>query len=342
VVKGKTFSLSYIYITFAVILFSGCAGMPRNANGAYFSSQDYISINSFCANNNATYSYDTIDDIIRFNIDGQEARFLINSKTVYLGGNIFYIRRAPRFFGGKLYMPKDALKFLDSEQIFIPQPSFVIKTIVIDPGHGGKDPGAISASGVREKDVNLKISGYLKSKLEALGFKVFLTRQTDVYPSLSERAEFARRKKADLFISVHANANKNSSIKGAEVYYLKFAKFGGTQRALRLARESDFPGKPYEVKSILWDMLLAKDYFLSVEASHIFYNSFYNTGIKVRPPITANFHVLRNAYIPAVLIETGYLTNKQECELLNRTYYQKQIAEAIALGVSALSKRYNR
>jgi len=187
------------------------------------------------------------------------------------------------------------------QQKFIPRS---IKTIVIDPGHGGKDPGAISKHGLEEKYITLDIARYLKKDLTARGFKVYLTRNRDIYLTLKKRGQIAFRRHADLFISIHVNANRSRRVRGVEVYYLS----SRNTQSLYFAR--------------------------------MIVSTLKSLGFKTRSPRRAAFVVLEYARTPAVLVETGYLSNSDEENLLKTAYYQKQIAYGIALSVHRLNLHY--
>ena len=193
-----------------------------------------------------------------------------------------------------------------------------------------------------EKTVNLIVSRYLKEELEKMGFKVILTRNRDVFLSLAERTNIAKRCDADLFISIHANANHSRKVSGVEIYYLFPSRLRSLERSVRLARSENFQGKnmPVDVKAILWDLLITKNYGFSVEMSDILYLTFKNLGFKVKPPRKAPFYVLRFAYVPSVLFEMGYLSNRYEEKVLRKKHYQKRIARTIALAISSLKKRH--
>jgi N-acetylmuramoyl-L-alanine amidase len=175
--------------------------------------------------------------------------------------------------------------------------------VVIDPGHGGKDPGAIGIGGLREKDVVLSISKDVTSLLEQQGVRVMMTRNSDYFVSLQGRAEMANRARGTIFVSIHANAvgEGRSHINGLEVYY-----FG--------------------------DRSLA-------EAIHSSILRTVNVGDRgVR---RARFYVLRKTSMPAALVETGYVTGVQDAANLRNPAYQRQMAEAIARGIiNYLQNRY--
>lgn len=176
------------------------------------------------------------------------------------------------------------------------------RLIVIDPGHGGKDPGAISVTKKTEKDFNLTLSLKLDSKLKALGYNTLLTRETDVFIDLYDRPRMANELNADIFISIHANAN-NSAIAGIEVFH--------------------WPTFDSEMKAVE-QMPLAKSILDGLIKS---------TGAKSRGLYRKSFAVIRESKMPAVLVEAGYLTNVAEERLLFTEEYQNKVVDGLVLGI---------
>jgi len=331
-----------IFIVLILIFSTACASTPHRSNSRRVLESDYIDIASFCKKHNFEYSFDTIDDLVRIYSPDREIKLLLNSSVGALSGSIFYLRKPPIYLKGKILLPQQLEQIITSGEFVSFRPLFTIKTIVVDPGHGGKDPGAISARGFYEKTVNLRVSKYLKEELEGLGFKVILTRDKDVFVSLAQRANIAKKHNADLFISIHANSNHSRKVSGVEIYYLTPSRLRAQERSLRLARSENFQGKSIslDVKAILWDLLIRKNYGFSVELSDIFYLTFKNLGFNIKPPRKAAFYVLRFAYVPSILVEMGYLSNHYEEIALRKKHYQKQIAHAIVLGISSLKWRH--
>ncbi len=226
-----------------------------------------------------------------------------------------------------------------SSHSLIEQLGLDIKTIMIDPGHGGKDPGAIY-KGIKEKDINLKLAKILGKMLKAKGFKVLYTRTKDVYIPLEERTVMANTKGADLFISLHVNAHRERRVRGIEVYYLNFAS---TKNAIRVAaRENAVSTKKIsELQLILTDLLLNSKIKESSELASCVLNAILktckkhvvNNGVKEAP-----FYVLMGAKMPAILVEIGYLTNKYDRRLITSTVYLRQLAQGIVSGVIAYKK----
>jgi N-acetylmuramoyl-L-alanine amidase len=224
-----------------------------------------------------------------------------------------------------------------------------VDVVVVDPGHGGENLGSVGPSGYTEKQANLEIARKLKDRLEAAGIEVFLTRNEDVFLSLERRTEIANSVEADLFISVHANGYRGSEARGFEVYFLSPALTEGDKSVA--AREnagvdmSSFiaPGSSDEVAFILWDA--AQNEFI-VESSDL--AQFVNEEMSLRLNIPnrgvkqSNFVVLTGAYLPAVLIETAFITNPAEESLLRDAAFQETVAEAISAGVLRFKGVYGR
>lgn len=220
-----------------------------------------------------------------------------------------------------------------------------VRTIMIDPGHGGKDPGAI-ANGVREKDVNLRMAKIMGKMLQAQGFTVHYTRTTDKFIPLEERTAMANAKAADLFISIHCNAYKDARVKGLEVYYLNLAT---DAQAVRVAaRENGVSAKKIsDMQFILSDLMLNSKINESRQMASLVEKEALKkvrTQYKMSTHGTkgAFFYVLTGARMPSILVELGYLTNKQEAALLNSDKYLTLMAQGLVNGVVAYKKKLER
>jgi N-acetylmuramoyl-L-alanine amidase len=225
-----------------------------------------------------------------------------------------------------------------------PQPPPVIKkdlVIVIDPGHGGKDPGALGRKGTREKDVVLNIANHLRDLLVKEGStKVLMTRETDVFVELEDRANFANTHKADLFVSIHINSHPQTSVKGMELYHFGEAS---DPRALAVAAREN--GTPLEKNAPPWQFILAdklndkkiddsRELAWTTKKGLVkFLNAFYK--IKDHGVKTAPFFVLRMTTMPAILAEIAFISNPTEEKLLKSSTYQKRMAEGIFNGLQS-------
>ena len=215
-----------------------------------------------------------------------------------------------------------------------------VSRIVVDPGHGGRDPGAVSPSGVREKDLTLEIGKLLAKRLKADGFEVFLTRTRDEFVALEERTSFANRKRADLFLSLHINSHQSVSVSGIETYFLNLTTDSSAIEVA--ARENTFSDKSMsDLQLILNDLMLnSKINESSKFATCVHKNvlsSAANTGYEgknlgVRQ---APFYVLLGAQMPSILIELGFLTSPADMGLLKQRSHQETLVDGIAKGINS-------
>jgi N-acetylmuramoyl-L-alanine amidase len=217
-----------------------------------------------------------------------------------------------------------------------PQKRSKIKTIVIDPGHGGEELGAEGVSGIYEKDIVLDLALRLKRQLQREEeLKVMLTREKDINLSLDERTAIANHNHADLFISIHVNASKGKKVKGAETFFLSYEATDEEIRTLA-ALENNAVGIPEKkldggkIEMILWDMAQMQYLQESSELAETIQAELNELlGIKDRGVKQAPFRVLMGATMPAVLIEVGFLSNPEEEEELRKGIYRESIARAV-------------
>jgi len=214
-----------------------------------------------------------------------------------------------------------------------------IRRIVVDPGHGGKDPGAVGLSGLQEKDVVLAIGRMVARKLrEELAIDAVMTRDTDVFIELQERTAIANKVGADLFISIHANASLNRKANGIETYYLNLAK---TEKAAQLAARENGTSleKVSLLQAVLFDLManykLNDSAHLAEEVQIALYKRMSgqdpatkNLGVKQGP-----FYVLVGATMPSILVESAFISNLEEEAKLKEHKFLEQTAEGIVDGV---------
>ena len=219
-----------------------------------------------------------------------------------------------------------------------------VKRIIIDPGHGGKDPGAVGNKQYYEKKIVLKLALMLKKELKKALPKIdiLLTRETDKFISLEKRTAFANSKKGDLFISLHCNALENTKVRGIETYYLSLTK---NKTALNLAaRENSSSLKNIsDLQAILNDLINQTKVPESKKLAEVVQKNIVqelkkkyaprNLGVKKAP-----FLVLIGSQMPSILVEVGFLTNKNERILLSRNSYLKEISQGITKGVVSYTK----
>jgi N-acetylmuramoyl-L-alanine amidase len=223
-------------------------------------------------------------------------------------------------------------------------PAGGIRTIVVDAGHGGTEEGARGPTGTLEKNVTLGVARRLKAALEArLGVRVILTRDADTTVDLDERAALANNNKADLFLSLHANASVRSSALGAEVFYLSLEEYG--DQAQRVAKgETEalpvFGGGTRDIEVILWEMAQAR----YIEQSAVLAQAIEG-ALRERVPMSpraiqqAPFRVLVGANMPAVLVEMGFITNPEQEKQLITDAFQTSIVQALVDSIARYRDR---
>lgn len=225
-----------------------------------------------------------------------------------------------------------------------------MRTIVIDPGHGGMEVGARGRFGALEKDVTLGIGLKLKAAIEkSLAFRVFMTRDRDVEASLENRSALANTHNADLFISIHANGSRRKNAQGSETFFMSLN--ATDEEARRLAylennagtiEEQVDQGSLDDIKMILWDMAQSSYIKQSSRLAEIIQGELnsllgtLNRGIKQAP-----FKVLTGVACPAVLVEVAFISNPEEEKKLVSDDFQQSVAEAILRGIAKYLQMYS-
>jgi N-acetylmuramoyl-L-alanine amidase len=222
-----------------------------------------------------------------------------------------------------------------------------VHRVVIDPGHGGSEEGAEGPNGLLEKDITLQVARRLKSELEAKGFQVSLTRTVDRDLGLDDRAAMANHERADLFISLHANASPRRSARGAETYFLaREATDDEARTTAALENDATRRGardEPEGLELVLWD-LAQVEYLEESAALAETIQQELNLALDLadRGVRQAPFRVLMGATMPAVLVEMGFLSNESEARLLGSSEHQDRLAQAIARAVDTFRLSYGR
>ncbi len=217
-------------------------------------------------------------------------------------------------------------------------PAHLIRRILIDPGHGGKDPGALGTRGTLEKTINLWMANELADELRAKDFEVLLTRTDDTFVPLGDRTALANKYKADLFISLHCNASLTPSLNGFEVYFL--SENASSPHAEAVARKEnavlELEGKKPSsaVQSVLESLVKNANLNRSAQLGSLINREVAGQLAQVDLGVKqAAFYVLRGAQMPAVLVELGFLTHRKEERLLASESYRRKLARAIAKSI---------
>lgn len=243
------------------------------------------------------------------------ARFVaLEDEVVMRYGRVYvprwFAREVERYLRSAGPEPGPAIVERPAERPAEPSRPRSVGRVCIDPGHGGKDPGAVSRWGLVEKDVVLPTAQLLAQELRARGFDTVLTRDGDYFVELEDRPAVATRKGADLFVAVHANAIANASYRGIEVFYW----YGSWSAASAATRRE------------------------SVELAGAIERACKREGLTVRNVRGADYKVLRYSKVPATLVEIGFLTNRADEQALRTTAYRQRVARAIAEGIDAYRK----
>jgi len=221
--------------------------------------------------------------------------------------------------------------------------------IILDPGHGGIDPGAIGRNKVYEKTVVLSIAKKLKQQLLATGkYQVYMTRETDTFIKLRDRVKFARAHNGDLFVSLHADSIKKKDVRGTSIYTI--SKKSSDKQTAALARKEnqadliagvDLSIEDEQVAFILGDFLMNETMNQSKFLANTVVRTLKTQGIRTlqNPHRYAGFAVLKAPDIPSVLIETGFMSNSSEARLLTQREHQKKIATAIHKSINSYFNR---
>ncbi len=328
-------------------------------------STEYFNVFELNKTFKANISDDLLDQRLNVNIYGEQLIFLMDSSYLQYGSDYFNMTHNIIQQDGKFFLPviflTDLLPQIFGNLISWQKNKLIakaptdnsIKRIVLDPGHGGKDPGAVGYSKKHfEKEVVLELALELKKKLEQqLDVIVLLSRDKDEFVSLQQRTKFANENNADLFISIHCNAHRNTKIDGIEVYYLSTAKTDEARAVEAMENQVvyEYEGGQEAVRKyddlafILADMAqsehLEESYNLgaNLQTALVSATEAYDRGVK-----QANFYVLRGAFMPSVLLELGFISNKEEEKKLISSSYQEKLIDSVFIGIRDFKMKYDQ
>ena len=345
--------------------FSGCAyhgeiaRLPDTAlynQAVRFGNVRYLPLLRYCNYYNLEWDWDLVSQKIEIKKGRNTVVLRPDSNLALFNDKAMMLEHPIEYRNGAAYIPVEAATFI-SEKVFRLGKALApvmarhkIETIVIDPGHGGKDPGAISRRGTREKDIVFDVAKRLKRDLQKEGLNVILTREKDVFIPLYKRAQFANEKGADLFISIHANASRSSRMKGVEVFYLSEAT-DDKARALAAVENASFKFEEGEIAknrnkstmTTVWDMKLKENRRESKELAYYICNiASDDMRMKKRGVKSANFAVLRRTVMPAVLVEVGFITNRRDELKLKKRSFREEIADSISRSIMVYKREYER
>ncbi len=382
--KNKHGFLIVLILSFMLPAYSS----PERMHVYQINNHDYVDCNELASVLGLDHSFDMVSRKGRLYFKNHYAVYGVGLSAFLVDGGLYKSFDTAIRKSGRVLIPEDAGEFViqsflrgavirrvsnlliverfhgektvpEEKKISPQQPADLVSFIVIDPGHGGKDPGAVGKAGLKEKNITLKIALYLEKKLKKKlsGVRVLLTRSNDRFIELSQRTDIAngllRKNENGIFISIHVNSSLSNRISGYETFFLSPNPTNEEARntaalennVVILEEKSKSANKSYEDVDYIEAMMittqiqkessaLAKSVQAGM-AKHI--RSFGSRGVK-----KADFYVLRGVLMPAVLVEIGFITNKKEARYLNRSSHQEVIADGIAEGIELFVKRYNR
>jgi len=352
-----------------------------------FDDTAYLSLEEFCILENYKFNHYPEKVKIEFFVNDNHITFSNNSSFAKINNTIYHMIKNVQLINNKFFVPLNSFvriysqiksdnfiaNYNDKTILITPNPivsykenhveklvdqqllntiqnaeNWKISTVIIDPGHGGKDPGAIGYHNIKEKhivlDIAKELGGFLKKAMPTLN--IIYTRDNDTFLGLKNRTNLANKNQGHIFLSIHANSSSAKTARGYEIYLLQPNSVDDAiDVALRENASIVFEDNPdqYEQNQMIAS-LAEKTYLKESEKLAVF----IQTAIKKELPKTRNrgikqagFHVLVGAAMPKVLIETGFLTNKSEAQLLNKSSYRSQFAYGIFKGVESYIESYN-
>jgi len=333
-----------ILICFLLVLtLPGCGGSPVVAPTL----PSGIALQDVCDRYHVSWQWDGVTQVVMLEYKGNKAKALVGSPVVLLGREKIVLSSPLRRDHSTIYVPEDfedkVLAPFGVSMGRMPQLEGFsrVHAIVIDAGHGGKDQGTMAPSGMNEKEIVLDIAKRLRVLLEGSGIKVIMTRDTDQFITLPQRTQIAAQSGADLFISIHVNSNQDKAIHGLLVYYIETIEKRYLTEAQRKINEHIFtqrlnPVASRTLQTIVADMMEALKTAQSQKLAKMIVREARQEGrLNVRGDGMrfCHFYVVRNTLVPAVLVETGFLSNRQERAKLVSPDHRQKIAEIIARGV---------
>jgi N-acetylmuramoyl-L-alanine amidase len=302
---------------------------PARLSRIYFLGTEYVRVDDWARSHGFRTQWTIWKEELK--ITGPSTTLVLNvdSRRIFINGVSVWLSTPIAFRNGIAYIAPIDISTSVNPVLFPPKnpPGKAITTICLDPGHGGKDPGNREGP-YQEKKYTLLFAQELRAALAKVGFKVVLTRSGDSYPELEERPAFARRRGADLFVSLHFNSADSSaarSVQGVEVYCLTPSRASSTNTRAPGTETGPQAGNRFDTRN----MLLA----YQVQRAMI-----RGLGAEDRGVRRARWAVLRSAEMPAVLIEAGFMTHPLESKKIYTAGYRQQMAQAITSGIVAYKK----
>lgn len=290
---------------------------------------EYLPLTAWASLHEMRLDWDAETQKVELEKEALRLRFRVGSSVVIVNGETQTFSHPVLLHKGVAAVPLSSTKVLS--KYLVPEgpaslgvPPRHLHTVVVDAGHGGEDTGAVGRLGLKEKHVTLDIARRLKHELEGRGLQVVMTREEDEFVSLYQRTYFANRAEGDFFVSVHCNASLNRDVDGFELYYFTPLE---DSAALISPVEASSDTVPQLSMELARAILGAMENRLPLP----------NRGVKA-----ARFFVLKEAKMPAVLVEVGYISNRAQETSLEEKSYRQDLAEAIAEGIWVYTDAFER
>ena len=287
--------------------------------------KNYVRLDQWARANAFQWKWLSKDEVTVWNA-GNRMQFYLESRNMSLNGVTVRLSQPVRTQNGVPYLSEVDLITAVQPVLFPPKNRArgTIKKICIDPGHGGRDPGK-QVGGEQEKKYTLLLALELATQLRKEGYDVSLTRTGDSYPELGERPELARRRGADLLISLHFNSFVNREVQGVETYCMTPQRESSSNAQGEGASSGNYPGNLNNTRNMILAYQVHKSVVNALRAE--------DRGVK-----RARFQVLRDADMPAVLIEGGFMSNPSEAKKIYSATWRRQLAQSIVNGVQSYRK----
>lgn len=317
----------------AGLLMTVIPSSPGTVERVFMFGTEYVRMDDWARANRYTFRWTVPKQEARIIMPGGSLVFRADSRKIGLKGIQVALAAPVVMKNGAAYLSAVDLNGTVNPILF---PSRIpaarpVKTIVLDPGHGGKDPG--NQEGRRqEKEYTLTLARELSALLTKAGFNVFLTRTSDTFLDLPERAEIARRRGADLLLCLHFNSFDGvaaSSVQGAETFCMTQARTSSTHAQGQGAQSGAYPGNRSDAKNVLLSYQIQKALVLQA-------------GLEDRGVKRARFAVLRDAQMPTAYIEAAFMTHPGDARRIYDAAQRRRLAEAVVEGVRAYKKLVDR
>jgi N-acetylmuramoyl-L-alanine amidase len=322
-------TLAWFVILLAQLPGAFGSSLPTRLSRTWFLGSEYVRVDDWARTSGFQVQWITWKEELKLSSASTTIVFNVDSRRILLNGVSIWLSTPIAFKNNAAYIaPLDLYTSLNP--ILFPgkyPPGKQVKTICLDPGHGGKDPGNKEGR-EQEKKYTLLLAQELKATLTKAGFQVVLTRSGDTYPELNDRPEFARKRGADVFLSLHFNSADSAaakSVQGVEVYCLTPTH----------AASTNVRGATTDTGASAGNRLDAKNALLAFQIQRAIVRT---VGAEDRGVRRARFVVLRLAEMPAVLVEAGFMTHPTESKKIYSAAYRQQMAQAITTGLLAYKK----